>query len=168
MLPSLIKIKGVHPGAIIKRELKKQNLKSIELANSINEYPQTINAVTQERRGINPKLSIKLGEYFKVSPDYFMLLQASYDVMDLLSQNIENSILGKFRESLFWDTSIEKIDSIKHKRAIIQRVLERGNKEEIEELVSYYGLAEIRKEIQKIGASFIPQYEINVRNYILK
>lgn len=167
MLPSFLKVKGVHPGAIIKRELKKQNLKSIELAKSINEYPQTINAITKERRGINPKLSIKLGAYFKVSSDYFMLLQASYEVKTLLNQNNENSIIEQFRASLFWDTAIEKIDSTHHKRAIIQRVLERGNEEEIEKLVTHYGLEEIKQEIGKIGKSFIPQYEINVKNYIL-
>jgi hypothetical protein len=35
--------------------------------------------------------------------------------------------LSKFRKVLFWDTSIEKIDWEKQKRAVIERVFERGN-----------------------------------------
>lgn len=63
MLPELASVKGIHPGAILKRELKKKNIKSIQLANAIGEYPQTIHAITKEKRGINPKLSIKLAGY---------------------------------------------------------------------------------------------------------
>jgi plasmid maintenance system antidote protein VapI len=83
MLPEYNKVKGVHPGAILKRELTKRSIKAIELAKSINEYSQVINAITKEKRGINPKLSIKHGDYFNIEQDYFMLLQASFEVETL-------------------------------------------------------------------------------------
>jgi len=166
MLPDFNKVKGVHPGAILKRELKIRNLKSIELAKSIDEHPQTINAITKERRGVNPKLSIKLGEYFEVTTDYFMLLQASYEVSRMIEKDFGNPLLGKLRSALFWDTEISKIDSQKHKRAIIQRVLERGNRKEIKELINFYGLEMIKKEVGQIEKSFIPNYEKNVLEYI--
>jgi len=58
MLPDIEKIKGVHPGAILKRELKILCIKGSELANIIQEHKQTISAVLNKRRAINPALSI--------------------------------------------------------------------------------------------------------------
>jgi plasmid maintenance system antidote protein VapI len=60
MLPDINQIKGVHPGAVLIRELKKMGLESKQFALSIGEHPQTINAISKGRRGINPALSVKL------------------------------------------------------------------------------------------------------------
>ena len=167
-MPEIKRIKGIHPGAILKRELKKRRIKSINLADDINEHPQTINAITKERRGINPKLSFKLGDYFSIANDYFMILQATYEVENYRKSQIKksNPILGKFRKSIFWDTRIELIDYKKNKRFIIQRILERGNKEEIKNLIKIYSLPTIKNEIPKIDNSFIPRYKENIRRYI--
>ena len=106
MLPELSKIKGVHPGAILKRELKIQNLKSSELARCINEHKQTISAIINKRRDINPKLSIKLSKQFDVDEDYFMLLQSSYDVKKEIKLELKHTPdLTVIREVLFWDTT---------------------------------------------------------------
>jgi len=168
MLPELKRIKGIHPGAILKRELKKRGIRSIELAKVINEYPQTINAITQERRGINAKLSFKLGEYFNIPKDYFMILQATFEVNTYRKSEIRkiNPLKGKFRKSIFWDTKIELIDFEKNKRFIIQRILERGNRREIKSLIKIYTLTTIKKEIRNIKNSFIPNYKENIQKYI--
>ncbi|MGY5354190.1 HigA family addiction module antitoxin [Wenyingzhuangia sp. IMCC45467] len=140
MLPQLAKIKGIHPGLILKRELERNNIKSSLLAMEIKEHKQTISAIVNKKRGINPELSIKLANYFHTEADYFMLLQASYDVnkkLETLSKTTPN--LNNFRKVLFWDTSFDKIDWDKNKTAIIKRVLERGNEQEKEEIKSFYG-----------------------------
>lgn len=168
MLPEFNRVKGIHPGAILKRELRKRAIKGINLADEIQEHAQTINAITKERRGINAKLSYKLGHYFDTSDDYFMLLQAAYEVSTFKKMHVDthNPLLGKFRKSLFWDTRIELIDHVKNKRSIIQRVLERGNEQEINELIKLYSLSTIRAEIVKIKSSFVPNYERNIQKYI--
>jgi len=166
MLPEYNRVKGIHPGAILKRELNKLKLKSIELANSIEEYPQTINAITKEKRGINPKLSIKLGHYFNVEVEYFMLLQASFEVKSSLQQSNCNPFQNKIRSSIFWDTDLSKIDLQKHKRSIIQRILERGNKSEIHELINIYSLSIIKEELKKIRNFFNPNFDQNIDKYI--
>ena len=71
MLPQLDKIKGIHPGLILRRELSRQDIRSSELANAINEHKQTISAILNQRRGINPSISIKLSKRFNVDEDYF-------------------------------------------------------------------------------------------------
>jgi len=168
MLPQLAKIKGVHPGTILRRELKIQTLKSSDLANSIGEHKQTISALLNKRRNINPKLSIKLSKIFNVEPDYFMLLQSSYDVK--LAANlvkVRTPNLSILREALFWDTTLDKIDWSNNKRAVIKRILERGNEAEITEIISFYGKKVIENEVLAIKQSFMPAFAINVKKYNL-
>jgi len=165
-LPEFNKIKGIHPGAILKRELRKRSLRAVALANSIDEYPQTINAITREKRGINPKLSIKLGEYFNIDKEYFMLLQASFEVKSTIQKSFKNPLIGKIRTSIFWDTDFHKVDLVKNKRFIIQRILERGNNIEIKELIKVYNKTIIKEELKKITNSFNPNYERNISTYI--
>jgi antitoxin HigA-1 len=57
--------------------------------------------------------------------------------------------LSKLRRALFWDTEIEKIDWHKQKRAVITRVLERGNDKEKAEIARFYGASEINQFIKK-------------------
>jgi len=111
MLPQLSKIKGVHPGAILRRELKIQNLKSNDLAVYIGEHKQTISAILNKIRNINPKQSIKLSKQFNVDDDYFMLLQSSYDVKMAAALELGNAPnINNIRKVIFWDTSFDKID----------------------------------------------------------
>jgi len=168
MLPDINRIKGIHPGAILKREIKKRKIKSVNLANKIDEHPQTINAITKERRGINAKLSFKLGNYFNIPNDYFMMIQAAHEVETYRKSSLKelNPLKGQFRKSVFWDTKIELIDLQKNKRSVIQRILERGNKEEIKNLIKIYTLPIIKKELVNIKNSFIPKYEQNILKYI--
>ena len=169
VLPNLNKIKGVHPGAILRRELKIQGIKSGHLANSIDEYKQTISAVINKRRDINPKLSIKLSKYFKVDEDYFMLLQASHDVKKISNLELKNTPnLDNIRKAVFWDTTFDKIDWFKNRRSVVQRILERGNKIEIEEIISFYGKSTVCKEIKSIKDSFLPSFEQNIVKYNLR
>ncbi len=170
MFPELNKIRGVHPGAILKRALKKRKLKANELATALEEYPQTINAITKERRGMNAKLSIALGDYFGIEKDYFMLLQACYEVQLLANSNDESQdpFDGKIRPIIFWDTEIKRIDLDKNRRYIIQRILERGNKEEITYLLKIYGISVVKAEVKKIKQSFHPSFEKNVKRFVNK
>lgn len=166
MLPELSKIKGIHPGVILKREIKLRGLKNYELANSVNEFPQTISAILKEKRGVNPKLSIKLGREFNVDDDYFMLLQASYDVRNEVSNSQQiTPDLSKIRKILFWDTDFDKIDWLKNKKAILKRIFERGNDTEIQEIITFYGKDEIRKVLIDAENGFLPSYNENLKKY---
>ena len=118
---------------------------------------------------------IKTGETSKVQfkeviphSDGIMLLQASYDVKkaeQLETKNIPD--LDKFRKVLFWDTSFDKIDWDKNKRPIIIRVLERGNSDEINEIISFYGKETISEIIKSVGESRLSSFQINIEEYNL-
>lgn len=167
MIPEISKIKGIHPGAVLKREIKKRGLKNKELASSVNEHAQTISAILNEKRSINPHLSIKLGRKLGVDEDYFMLLQASYDVekvkLKKLVQQTPN--LKNIRKVLFWDTDFKKIDWIKNRKAIIKRIFERGNPLEIKEITDFYGKETIQNELKGIENNFLSSFNRNVSHY---
>ena len=169
MLPELDKIKGIHPGAILRRELKIRGLKGVDLANSIDEHKQTISAIINKRRDINPKLSIKLSQQFDVDEDYFMMLQASYDVKKASESEVKKiPTLENIREVLFWDTTLAKIDWEKNKKSVVKRILERGNSIEINEIISFYGRETISKIIDSIENSQLDSFEQNIELYNLR
>lgn len=169
MLPDLHKIKGLHPGLILKRELINSGMKGIELAKSIDEHKQTISAILNLKRNINPALSIKLSKIFNVEEDYFMLLQASYEVKKATNfiNNKSTPDRTKFRKVVFWDTDIDKIDWQQNKSAVIQRVLERGNSLEINEIISFYGKKNILLEINKANKNRFPSFQENIKKHQL-
>lgn len=168
MFPDLIKIKGIHPGAILKWELEKKNIKSSDLAKQLGEHKQTLSSIMKGKRNITPSLSIKLSKIFHTEEDYFMLLQASYNVKSISKNHLNKAPnIKKFRRAIFWDTSLDKIDWIKNKRAIIKRVLERGNNTEINEIISFYGRESISDEIKSIKKSRIASFEKNILEFNL-
>jgi len=69
-----------------------------------------------------------------------MILQLYFDLAQEKKKNPAlRPDLSKLRTVLFWDTAIEQIDWEKHKQAVIERVFERGNEEENQEIVRFYG-----------------------------
>lgn len=168
MLPKIDKIKGIHPGLILKREIKRNNIKSSQLATSIGEHKQTISAIINQKRGINPELSIKLADYFHTEEDYFMMLQAGYEVKSKLTENSKRTPnLNNIRKVLFWDTSFDKIDWYKNKRAIIKRVLERGNQKEINEIIKFYGKSTVSTIAKSIKQSRLSSFQKNIEDFQL-
>lgn len=168
MLPALDKIRGVHPGSILKRELKIRKIKGTQLAEMLGEHKQTISAILNNRRAINPSLSIKLASQFNIDEDYFMMLQACYDVKQASEKQIKQTPnLSLLRKALFWDTSFDKIDWQKNKRAVIKRVLERGNEQEINEIISFYGKQVVMDEVKLMGESRLAAFVENILQFHL-
>ena len=58
--------------------------------------------------------------------------------------------VGSLDKRLFWDVDISDIDEERHKRFIIQRVLERGGLKDIRSTVKHYGLLSFTSEAQQI------------------
>jgi addiction module HigA family antidote len=135
-------IKGIHPGLILERKLREKKLKKSRFALAIKEYPQTLTAITKGKRGMNPALALKIEKALGLDEGYLMVLQAFYDMKEeKLRQHSSNRVpnLSKLRPGLFWDTDINQIDWHGQRRAVIQRVLERGNEKEKAEVKRFYG-----------------------------
>jgi addiction module HigA family antidote len=139
------KFKGIHPGLILERELKKKGLKKGPLALSMNEYPQTLNDITKGKRGMTAALSIKLDQTLGLEEGTMLILQAYYEIQKEKRKITNKPDLSIIRKILFWDTDFDKINWQSQYRSIIQRVLERGNNDEKNELVRFYGQDKINE-----------------------
>ena len=142
-------LKGLHPGLFLQRELGNRKLKSGQFAESIGEHPQTLSAIIRGRRSMNTHLSLRIEQALGLEEGFLMTLQVYYDITvekRKLSQN-HRPDLTKFRSTIFWDTKIENIDFAAHSRYVINRVFERGNEEEINEIIRFYGKAKIIENI---------------------
>ena len=143
-------LRGVHPGAFLQRELNKQKLKSGQFAKSIGEHPQTLSAIIRGRRAMNLSLSLRIERALGLDEGFLMILQIYYDIAkekERLSGSYRPNT-AKFRNTLFWDTSLENIDFQTHKRYVINRVFERGTEEEILEIIRFYGRETILSAIE--------------------
>jgi len=147
-------IKGIHPGFVLERELEKRKLRKGKFAISLGEFPQTLTAITKGKRKMNTALALKIENLLGIEEGYFMVLQVYYDIE--IEKNKQNKIQGKsspyiqlLRPILFWDTDINKIDWQKQKRAIIQRIFERGNDMEKNEITRFYGTETINSILNK-------------------
>lgn len=139
-------LKGLHPGLVIERELKKRKLRKNSFALKLQEYPQTLTAITKGRRGITTSLALKIEKTLGFDEGFLMMLQVYFDIEVEKKKQIQNKPnLKLIRPVLFWDTKFENIDWIKQKKAVIKRVFERGNEDEKNEIKRYYGEAAVKK-----------------------
>ncbi|NUQ26489.1 MAG: plasmid maintenance system antidote protein [Saprospiraceae bacterium] len=134
-------IKGIHPGFILERELNQRQLRKGRFALSIQEFPQTLGAITKGKRDMNTALALKIEKALGLEEGYFMILQVYYDIaQEKKKQNTASPDLTKLRPVLFWDTKIESVNWQKQKKVVIKRVFERGNDIEKEEITRFYGI----------------------------
>jgi hypothetical protein len=75
--------------------------------------------------------------------NYFKLLDTSALDRKLVSDEFP------FRQNLFWDTPIEKIDIEKHKRYIVERVVTRGFLQDFYILTKLYSTEDIKDALRK-------------------
>lgn len=75
------KLKPIHPGEMLREEfMLPLGLSSKALARAIGVTPARINDIARERRGISADTALRLARYFNTSHEFWMNLQAHYDV----------------------------------------------------------------------------------------
>lgn len=144
------KYKGIHPGAILERELKKRDLAQRPFALSIGIAPQSLNQIIKSKRPLPLSAALKIERALNLEEGALALLQTYYDIK--VEKNKETHWrpnLTRLRKNLFWDTDINSIDWDKQSKAVIERIFERGNISEKKEILSFYGASRIRNIIKK-------------------
>lgn len=143
-------LKGIHPGIYLDRMIREQHLKKGQLALAVNEYPQTLTTITKGKRNMNPLLALKLEQALGLEEGTLMILQVYYDIAQLKKkQQIANPDLDKFRKIIFWDTDMKSIDWNRQYKAVILRVFERGNQQEKNEIIRFYGKEKVMQVLHK-------------------
>lgn len=71
----------MHPGEMLLEEfLEPLGITQRELADAIHVPYQRINELVNGRRGVTPSTALRLGQYFGMSPGYWMNLQLRWDL----------------------------------------------------------------------------------------
>jgi len=90
------KLHPIHPGEVLLEEfLKPMNLSQHRLAIEIGVDPRRINEIVLGERSITADTALRLGRYFGVSPQFWMGLQAEYDLdvaLDHLGERLEREV----------------------------------------------------------------------------
>ncbi|MCC9020483.1 MULTISPECIES: helix-turn-helix transcriptional regulator [Flavobacterium] len=148
------KYKGIHPGAVLKRELDKRNISQLSFAHTLSEHAQTINAIVKGKRNLNTALAIKIEEALGVPEGALLVLQVYYDIKKEKEKSAQrrHPELSRLRRGLFWDTNIDAINWEKQSKAVISRVFERGNMSEKKEIVRFYGIEKIKPVLRETAA----------------
>src|SRR5690606_37795350 len=98
-------LKGIHPGIILERELKKRAFSKGQFALSVKEYPQTLSAIMKGKRNMNTSLALRIEEALGIEEGFFMTLQVFYEIREEKRKQFItcHPDLSKFRPALFWD-----------------------------------------------------------------
>lgn len=144
------KYKGIHPGIVLERELNKQSIKQRPFALLLDEHPQTFNAILKGKRSLPTDLALKIEKELNYPEGELVILQAYYDIEKEKNKNRNTPNTSIIRKTLFWDTDFEKIDWDRHSKAIIHRVFDRGNEEEKNEIIRFYGKSKVKNALSSL------------------
>jgi addiction module HigA family antidote len=86
-------VADITPGEILAEEfLKPMGISQYRLARDIGVPPRRINEVVKGRRAITADTALRLGRYFRMSPQFWLNLQTHYDLereQERLGQRLE-------------------------------------------------------------------------------
>src|SRR5690606_5157012 len=103
MKKGLERFRGIHPGLILERELKKRAIKPSPFALLLDTHKQIFNAIIKGKRGISVPLALKVDKALGLEEGTFALLQTYYDI-DQAKERLEQPKpnLKRLRKVLFW------------------------------------------------------------------
>jgi len=82
----------IHPGTVLRDEfLTPMEISVYELANTIKAPRSRINDIVLGRRAITTDTALRLGRYFGTSPEFWINLQARYD-LDVANRTVRRKI----------------------------------------------------------------------------
>jgi antitoxin HigA-1 len=71
---------AIHPGEILADELEELGVTPTELSRQIAVPPNRISQIIQGKRAITGDTALRLGHWFKTSPEFWLNLQTAYDL----------------------------------------------------------------------------------------
>jgi addiction module HigA family antidote len=90
------KMPPIHPGEILKEEfLDEMGITQYKLAKDINVPARRINEIVHKKRAISADTALRLGRYFRISPQFWINLQSHYDLevqIDKLGSKLKSEV----------------------------------------------------------------------------
>jgi antitoxin HigA-1 len=83
----------LHPGEVLEEELEARGLKKSVFAMELKIYPSHFSNILKGKRNINATIALKLEKSLDISAEFWMQLQAEYD-LKLERQRMIHSIIA--------------------------------------------------------------------------
>lgn len=71
---------AIHPGEILADELEEIGVTPTELARQLAVPPNRLSQIIQGKRSITGDTALRLGHWFRTSPQFWLNLQTAYDL----------------------------------------------------------------------------------------
>jgi len=151
-------LKGTPPGKIIEHDLKKKHITQISLAEQSGVSRQMISSIISGKRDLSVELSLRIEKALNYDEGFLLHLQTYYKIDRIKTMQSRElyRTSPNLRRSLFWDTDFDNIDWDRYKKAVIHRVLEKGNESEKREISRFYS----------IPIKDLPNYTLSEKKYI--
>jgi len=92
------KLDPVHPGEVLLEEfLKPMGLSQSKIAHDIGVPPRRINEIILKKRRITADTALRLARYFGTSPEFWLGLQAQYD-LDIAADQLGDRLIREVKE----------------------------------------------------------------------
>lgn len=80
-MTAVSKMRPIHPGEVLREEfLAPLGITAHALAQALRVPAPRVNDLVRGRRGVTPDTALRLARYFDTSPQFWLNLQASYDL----------------------------------------------------------------------------------------
>jgi len=87
----MTKLNNVHPGEVLLEEfLQPMGLSQNKLARAMHVSPRRINEIVHGKRSITADTALRLAKVFVMSAEFWMGLQADYDLEEAVIADIDN------------------------------------------------------------------------------
>lgn len=130
MYEQYLQMPNLPTGAVLNRILVKEKFNQRQLAERSGILYQRICDYIANRRRITVEASLKLEQALGVDiAGFFYRIQANHDIYAQMNRQTSDyhPDLSRYRNALFWDTSIGRLDWKQNRRWIIRRVFEYGS-----------------------------------------
>jgi antitoxin HigA-1 len=84
-------MRPVHPGEVLSEELAEHGISAAELARQIDVPANRIGQILNGQRAVTGDTAMRLGHWFGMSPEFWINLQAQYDLA-LARQKLGSSL----------------------------------------------------------------------------
>jgi addiction module HigA family antidote len=76
----MARLRNPHPGETIREEIEELGISAYRLAQSLGMQETAVSQILRGKRRITPRTALRLGEFFGTNPQFWLNLQAAYDL----------------------------------------------------------------------------------------
>ena len=97
--------RAVHPGEVLKDELEEMGITPTAFARQINVPPNRVGQIIAGKRSVTGDTALRFGHWFGVEPQFWLNLQAQFDLVAADQQAVASRYCQGIRE--YYNLSIQ-------------------------------------------------------------